>query len=141
VSLAAGLLLVGTTPASAQKTGQTAAQPVTSTTTVRPPILYRPRVTCSDSSAVVVVKLRNSSKAVRFFEVRLSGGEYAEALPVMLTPRGVDSVEFHGVPNGRYLVEVLNDLGDYVAETRLRVRCEIEAPAIPPQREQAQDAS
>jgi hypothetical protein len=96
---------------------------------------------CSDEGAVVTVKLRNPTKTVRFFEVRLSGGVVAEALPVMLTPRGVDSVEFHGIPDGRYLVEVLNDLGDYVADTRIRVRCKVKPPALPPQLEQAHEAS
>jgi hypothetical protein len=88
-----------------------------------------------------VVKLRNPTKTVRFFEVRLSGGEVAEALPLMLTAKGVDRVEFHGVPNGRYLVEVLNDLGEPVADTRVGVRCKVKPPALPPQRGQAPDAS
>jgi hypothetical protein len=96
---------------------------------------------CSVQGAVVTVKLRNPTRTVRFFEIRLSGGAVAEAMPVMLTPSGVDSVEFHGIPDGRYRVEVLNDLGDYVADTRLRVRCNIKPSALPLQRQQADDAS
>jgi hypothetical protein len=120
-ALAPGLLLVGSAPASAQKAEHVSVKP--STTTVRPPVLTRPRFRCHDSFAVVVVKLRNPNQTVLFFEVRLSAGDYQEALPVMLLSRGVDSVEFHGAPNGRYLIEVLNDVGDYVADTRVKVRC------------------
>jgi hypothetical protein len=140
-SLASVLLLAGTASASAQKTEQAPVQLVTSSTNVKSPVLFRPRARCSDEGAVVTVKLRNPTKTVRFFEVRLSGGAVAEALPVMLTARGVDSVEFHGIPDGRYLVVVLNDLGDYVADTRIRVRCKVKPPALPSQREQAHDAS
>jgi hypothetical protein len=134
-TLATGLLLVGSTPASAQKTEPASAKLVIGSTdvnshtgTVRPPVLLRPRFTCHDSGAIVVVKLRNPNKTVLFFEVRLPGGEVSEALPVMLPARGFNSVEFHGIPNGRYLIELLNDAGDFVAETQVRVRCKVKPP-------------
>ncbi|NIK54328.1 hypothetical protein [Kribbella shirazensis] len=136
-TLATGLLLVGSAPASAQKAESASAQLVADGTdlrgrgnSVRPPVLVRPRVRCHDSGAVVVVKLRNPSRVILFFEVRLSGGSVAEALPVMLAARGVETVEFHGIPNGRYRVDVMNDRGDFVTDTRVRVRCNA-VPARP----------
>jgi hypothetical protein len=142
--LAPAALLSGSTPASAQQAEHAPVLLATGntdvgrhTTTVRPPVLLRPRVTCHDSGAIIAVKLRNRSKTVLFFEVRLSGGDVSEALPVMLPARGADSVDFHGIPDGRYLIEVLNDVGDYVAQTQVRVRCEAKSPALPPQRVQA----
>ncbi len=98
---------------------------MSSTVSVRQPVLQRPRFTCHGSNgAIVVVTLRNRTRTDVGFEVRVSRGEYQEALPVYLAPRGVGSVEFHGITaNGSYLVEVLNDAGDFVAHTRLKVRC------------------
>jgi len=130
-TLVTGLLVVGSSAASAQRTEPASARLVVGTGVnshtgaVRPPVLFRPRFTCHDSGAIVVVKLRNPNKTVLFFEVRLSGGEVSEALPVMLPARRFDSVEFHGIPNGRYLIEVLNDTGDFVAQTQVRVRCTV----------------
>jgi hypothetical protein len=141
-TLVTGLLVVGSSAASAQRTEPASARLVVGTGVnshtgaVRPPVLFRPRFTCHDSGAIVVVKLRNPNKTVLFFEVRLSGGEVSEALPVMLPARRFDSVEFHGIPNGRYLIEVLNDTGDFVAQTQVRVRCTVQPPALLLQREQ-----
>jgi hypothetical protein len=147
-TLATGLLVAGSPHAAAQGTGHNPAQLVAGSTvlkphtsTARPPILFRPRATCHESSAIVVVKLRNPTKTARFFEIRLSGGEYAEALPVGLPAHGADSVEFSGVSNGTYRVQVLNDLGDLVTQTRFRVRCKVKPPALPPRRVQAQGKS
>ena len=147
-ALATGLLLVGNTSASAHNTEQAPAQLVASSTglerptvTIRRPILFRPRVTCHESGALVEVKLRNPTKTLRFVEIRLSGGAYAEALPMELPAHRADSVEFHGVPNGRYLVEVLNDLGDSVTQTQFRVRCKVGPPALPTRHVQARGRS
>jgi hypothetical protein len=118
-----GVVLLGTTPASAQTSEHVSAK--SSTTRARPPVLKKPQFTCHESGAIVVVKLRNRSRTVLYFEVRLSAGDYQEAQPMMLLPRGVDSVEFHGVPNGRYVTEVLNDGGDHVTQTRFQVRCKV----------------
>ncbi|WP_328993444.1 hypothetical protein OG394_03880 [Kribbella sp. NBC_01245] len=123
--MATGVVVVGSTPASAHKAGHVS---VKSSLKVRPPLLKRPRVRCHESGAIVVITLRNRSRTALHFEVRLSAGEYQEALPVMLLPRGTDSVEFHGVPDGSYLTEVLNDVGEYVADRRFRVSCNA-APA------------
>ena len=99
---------------------------VTSATTAdKPPVLYRPRFTCDESGgAGVVVKLRNRTRIEAIFEVRVSRGEYQEALPVYLPPRGVGSVEFAATTeDGRYVVEILNVDGDYVAQTSVMRRC------------------
>jgi hypothetical protein len=126
--MAAGVVLVGSTPASAHKSEHVVVS--AATTTVRPPALRRPQITCGAEGAEVVVKLRNRSRTSLFFEVRLSVSDYQEALPIGLSPRGVDSVVFSGVPNGRSLIEVLNDQGVYVAHLRFKVKCSGEpAPA------------
>ncbi|HEY4571672.1 MAG TPA: hypothetical protein VIH10_19510 [Kribbella sp.] len=119
---------MGSTPASAHKSEHVVVS--AATTTVRPPALRRPQITCGAEGAEVVVKLRNRSRTSLFFEVRLSVSDYQEALPIGLSPRGVDSVVFSGVPNGRSLIEVLNDQGVYVAHLRFKVKCSGEpAPA------------
>jgi len=89
-------------------------------------VLRKPRFTChGEDGAIIVVKLRNRTRTDVVFEVRVSRGHYQEALPVNLAPRGVGSVEFHGVvDDGRYLVEVLSDVGQYVARSSVKVRCE-----------------
>jgi hypothetical protein len=121
--MTAGVLVAGSAPASAQKAEHVSI--TSATTAVRTPILRKPRFTChGENGAILVVKLRNRARTELVFEARVSRGEYQEALPVTLPPRGVGSVEFHGITaNGRYLVEVLSHLGEYVAQTRVKVRC------------------
>jgi hypothetical protein len=127
-ALSAGLIATGTTSASAQgseRAPQAVTDSIQQTRTIRPPVLLRPRVRCHESGGIVVVKLRNPHRELLHFEVRVFGGDYAEALPVMLPARGSDSVEFHGLADGRYRVEVLTDLGESVAWSHARVRCEM----------------
>jgi hypothetical protein len=119
--MATGLLLVGGMPASAQTAEQISVS--SSATTVRPPVLSRARFTCHDEGSIVTLSLRNRSKTEVAYQVRLSGGDVAQAQAVTLGARAVQRVEFHGIPNGRYVIEVLNDAGDHVAHLRVHVNC------------------
>jgi hypothetical protein len=119
--MATGVVLSGSTPASAHKAEHVS---VTSAVTPRPPILLKPRFTCDGDGAGLTVRLRNRTRTEEAYEVRVSRGDYQEALPIYLPPRGVGSVEFAGMTaHGRYVIEVLNVVGDYVLRTRVKVRC------------------
>jgi hypothetical protein len=146
-TLATGLLLVGTS-ASAQKTEHATAQLVTGgadlkghTTKVRPPVLSKARVTCRDEGALAVAKLRNPNTTVQEYMVAITAGDIHYDYVVTVAAHGAELVEFGGLPNGMYLLRVQNDVGDFVAHTRVRVRCKVTPPALPPQGVQAHDAS
>jgi hypothetical protein len=124
-TLATGLFLGASTPASAHPaqlvTGSTDLK--RHTTTVRPPVLGKSRVTCSSEAAGTATRLRNPNKIALHYMVTLIGGDYAESYVVSPAARSVVRVEFAGVPNGRFALWVQNAAGDVVAQTRVRVRC------------------
>ena len=138
-TLAAGLLLVGSTSASAHNTEPGPAQPGTvstdltnDATTVLPPILSKARFTCYDEGAGAVAKLHNPNTTVQHYMVSLSGGDYAESYVVSPAAHSVVLVEFACLPNGTYLLWVQNADGDLVAQTRLRVQCNVTPPTGTP---------
>lgn len=147
-TLATGLLLLGSASASAQNTEHVPAQLVTGstdlkrhTTTVRPPVLSKARVTCREEGALVVAKLRNPNTTVQEYMVAITGGDIHYDYVVTVAAHRAEVVEFGGLPNGTYLLRVQNAVGDFVAQTRIRVRCKVTPPALPPQGVQAHGES
>jgi hypothetical protein len=140
-TLATGLLLVGSTSASAQNTELTptptppvagSTDPQHHTTTVRPPALGKARVTCYDEGANFVTKLRNPNTMTMDYMVSLLGGDYAESYVVTPTARSVVPVEFGGLANGTYSFWVQNADGDMVAQTQVHVQCGNKPPTSTP---------
>ncbi|TDO46756.1 hypothetical protein EV643_110139 [Kribbella sp. VKM Ac-2527] len=134
-TLATGLLLVGSTSASAQNTGPAPAQLSTGSTdlkrhatTVRPPVLSKARVTCGDVGAGVVAKLRNPNTTVQHYMVGAGDDNYV----VTVAAHGTELVEFGCLPNGTYMLRVQNADGDFVAQTRVRVQCDATPPTGTP---------
>jgi hypothetical protein len=138
-TLATGLLLVGSTSASAQNTepaptplvtGNT--DPQSHTTTVRPPVLSKTRFTCHDEGANSVTKLRNPNEMTLDYMVSLSGGDFAESYVVTPTAHSVVLIEFGLIPNGTFSLWVQDADGDLVAQTRVRVQCTVTPPTGTP---------
>lgn len=120
-TLATGLLIVGSTSASAD------------TTTDRPPVLSNARFTCSDEGpgAGAVAKLHNPNKVTMQYMVTLQGGDYAESYVVSPAAHSVVPVEFACVPNGTFVLSVQGTDGDVVAETRIDVQCNVKPTETP----------
>jgi hypothetical protein len=138
-TLATGLLLVGSTSASAQNTGHAPARVVTGTTdlkshttTVRPPVFSKVRVTCHDAGAEVVAKLHNPNTTVQHYMVGIHAGDTYHDYVVSPAAHGTESVEFGGLPNNTYVLQAQNAAGDIVAQTRVRVQCDVAPPTGTP---------
>ena len=131
-TLATGLLLVGSTSASAQNTEYAPAQLVTDTTTVLPPVFGKARFTCHDEGANVTAQLRNPNATVEYYMVGISAGDIHYDYVVTLAARGAELVEFGGLPNGTYLLQVQNAAGAFDAQSRVRVRCNVTPPTGTP---------
>jgi hypothetical protein len=117
-TMAAGLLVLGGTPAVAQTTEHVSAQ------ASRPPALGKARVTCyPDDDAGVVARLRNPNKTTKDYMVAITGGDIHYDYVVTVPARSAEPIEFGGLPNGRYLLRVQNDVGDFVAQAKVRVNC------------------
>ncbi|WP_328520451.1 hypothetical protein [Kribbella sp. NBC_00359] len=133
-TLATGVLLVGSTSASAQNTEYAPAQLVTGTTTVLPPVFGKARFTCHDEGANVTARLRNANATVQYYMVGITAGDIHYDYVVTLAARGAELVEFGGLPNGTYLLQVQNAAGAFDAQTRVRVRCNVTPPTGTPTR-------
>lgn len=138
-TLAAGLLLMGSTSASAQNTEHASAQLVTGstdlkshTTTVRKPVFSEPRSTCGDDGAFVVAKLSNPNATVQEYMVGIHAGDIYDDYVVTVAAHGAESVEFGGLPNNTYRLQAQNPAGDIVAQTQVRVRCDVKPPTSTP---------
>ena len=134
-TLATGLLLVGSTSASARNTehasGSTDLRSYT--TTVRKPVFSEARVTCYDEGgAGVVAKLSNPNKTVQEYMVGIHAGDIYYDYVVMLAAHGSESVEFGGLPNDTYVLQAQNPAGDVVAHIRVRVNCAATPPTSTP---------
>ena len=117
-TLGTGLLLLGSTSASAQ--------------TIEPPVLGKARITCHDEGGAVVAKLRNPNATLQHYMVAITGGEVHYDYVVSPAARGAELIEFGGLPNGTYLLRVQNADGDFVATTRVPVQCDVTPPTAPP---------
>jgi hypothetical protein len=138
-TLATGLLLVGSTSASAQTTEHAPAQHVIghtdlkrSTATVRPPVLSKARFTCHDEGAFAFATLHNPNTTVQEYMVGITAGDIHYDYVVTVAAHGAEPVEFGGLPNGRYLLRVQSVVGDFVAHTRVRVQCNVTPPTGTP---------
>ncbi|WP_132301001.1 hypothetical protein [Kribbella sp. VKM Ac-2568] len=117
-TMAVGLLAAGGTPAAAQTTEHVSAQ------ASRPPALGKARVTCYPAEgAGVVAKLRNPNKTTKDYMVPITGGDTHYDYVVTVPARSAEPIEFGGIPNGKYLLRVQNDVGDFVAQAKVRVNC------------------
>jgi hypothetical protein len=128
----AGALLVGV-PASAAGPTPVAASNVSERVpgTLRPPVIQNVRHTCHAEGAIVAIRLRNPNRVELSFQIQLSAGpDVQEAQVVTLAGRTSDWAEFHEMPDGEYLIDVVDDQGDVVAtRTGTVVECPAPAPA------------
>jgi len=138
-TLATGLLLLGSTSASAQNTEHAPAQPVTGSTdlkshtsTVRPPVFSKVRVTCEDEGGVVATKLSNPNATVEPYMVGIHGGDIYYDYVVTPAAHGAESIEFGGLPNNTYQFQAQNADGDIVARAWVRVQCDVTPPTGTP---------
>ena len=138
-TLATGLLLAGSTSASAQNTGHAPAQVVTGstdlerhTTTVLPPVFGKPRITCHDGGAGLESKLRNPNATPQEYMVGVTAGDVHEDYVVQVAPHGAELVGFGDLPNGTYVLQAQNVAGDFVATVRGRVQCDVTPPTGTP---------
>ncbi|WP_432936913.1 hypothetical protein ACQPXM_23980 [Kribbella sp. CA-253562] len=120
-SVGTGLFLVGSTPASAQE-----AAPV------RPPVLSNVRVACHESEAGVLAKLRNPNSTEQEYMVAISGGDVHYDYVVRPPAHGSERIGFGGLPDRTYSLRVQNAVGDFVAQTEVRVRCHATPPTGTP---------
>jgi hypothetical protein len=117
-TLVTGLLLLGSTAASAQ--------------TIEPPVLGKARITCHDEGGEVVAKLRNPNATVQHYMVAITGGDIHYDYVVSPAAHGAELIEFGGLPDGTYLLRVQNADGDFVANTRVPVQCDATPPTSTP---------
>jgi hypothetical protein len=116
-AMTVGGLLVSV-PASAATHTPVAEQNVSAhpSTTLRPPVIKKVRYTCQAVGAVVAIKLRNPNRAELSFMLQLSAGpNVQEAQAVTLPGKTSQWAEFHEMPDGEYLIEVVDAQGDVVA--------------------------
>jgi hypothetical protein len=118
-TLATGLLLFGSTAASAH------------TTTVVPPVFDKPRITCHDGGAELASKLRNPNATLQEYMVGITAGDVQENYVVQVTAHGAELVVFADLPNGTYLLQAQNPAGDVVATARGRVQCDVTPTGTP----------
>jgi hypothetical protein len=122
-TLAVGLLLVGSTSASALSTEQA----------VRPPVFSNARVTCDSEGVGVVAKLSNPNPTVQIYMVGIHAGDIYDNYVVTVAARGSEPVEFGGLyPDDTYRLQAQNADGDVVATARVRVKCDVKPPTSTP---------
>jgi hypothetical protein len=126
-TLATGLLLFGSTAASAQSTDIKSH-----TTTVLPPVFDKPRITCGDEGAGLESNLRNPNATLQEYMVGVTAGDVQENYVVQVAPHGAELVGFGDLPNGTYLLQAQNPAGDLVATARGRVQCDVTPPTGTP---------
>jgi hypothetical protein len=126
-TLATGLLLFGSTAASAQSTDIKSHA-----TTVRPPVFDKPRITCHDGGAGLESNLRNPNATPQEYMVGVTAGDVHWDYVVQLAPHGSELVGFPDLPNGTYVLQAQNVDGDFVATVRGRVRCDVTPPTGTP---------
>jgi hypothetical protein len=135
-TLATGLLLVGSTSASAQNTEHaTGSTDLKSyTTTIRKPVFSDVRVTCNDEGGGggVAAKLSNPNKTVQDYMVGIHAGDIYYDYVVTVAAHGAESVEFPAPLNDTYVLQAQNAAGDVVAHIRVRVQCDATPPTSTP---------
>lgn len=117
-TLATGLLLVGSTSASAQDTEPAPA----------PPVFGKVQVTCGDDGVLVAAKLRNPGKTFQEYMVGIYADHIGYDYVVQLAAHESELVEFGDLPDNTYRLQAQNVEGDVVALVRVRVRCTVTPP-------------
>jgi hypothetical protein len=117
------LLVVGTPASASATTGAPAVTAEMASTQVKPPRIKQVRYTCHPENAIVSLKLRNPNKVELSWQVRLSNDDLQEAQAVTLAGKTAERVEFHGIPDGEFSIQVLDDLGETVATDEVAVEC------------------
>jgi hypothetical protein len=120
-TLAAGLLAMGSTSASALSTEAA----------VKSPAFSDARVTCHDWGADVVAKLSNPGKTLQHYMVGIHAGDVVYNYVVTVAAGGTGSVEFGGLPNNTYQLQAQNAVADVVARARVRVQCDVKPTPTP----------
>ncbi|MFI5708377.1 hypothetical protein [Kribbella sp. NPDC051620] len=119
-TLAPGLLLLGSTSASAQ------------TSTVRPPVYSNVRVSCHDVGAGVSARLSNPNATEQVYMVGFHAGDAYDNYVVNLAPHGAEKVEFWAQTNDTYELQAQNADGDVVTLIHVRVKCAFKPPTPTP---------
>jgi hypothetical protein len=110
-TVATGLFLLGSTPASAD--------------TVRPPVFGKVKITChDDGSAGVVTKLTNPNTTMQHYMVGIHAGDIYYDYVVMPAANGSEVVEFGGLPNDTYVLQAQGEDAEVVASIQVRVQCD-----------------
>ena len=117
--LAAGVAvgaLLTSVPASAATRASVAEQNASAhtSTPLRPPVIEKVRYTCHAEGAIVAIKLRNPNRVELAFQLQLSGPDLQDAQTMTLPSKTSEWAEFHGTPDGEYLIEALDAQGDVV---------------------------
>lgn len=89
-------------------------------------------MTCHDEGAVVAAKLYNPNATLQHYMVGITAGDVQDTYVVSPAARGTELVEFGGLPNGTYLLQAQNADGEFVAEIRGRVQCDVTPPTGAP---------
>lgn len=130
--VAVGALLVSVTASAATLTpGAEQKVSARTSTALRPPVIKKVSHTCHAEGATVAIKLRNPNRVELAYQLQLSAGpNVQEARVVNLPGRTSERAEFGGMPDGEYLIEVLDAQGNVVAR-RTGTVVDCPAPALP----------
>jgi hypothetical protein len=128
-TLMTGLLLLGSTSASAQPVARS-TDLTTQTSKVRPPVFSNVRVSCQDVGAEVSAKLSNPNATEQAYMVGFHAGD--DDYVVNLAPHEAENVAFSAHTNGTYALQAQNADGDVVALVRVRVKCAFKPPTPTP---------
>jgi hypothetical protein len=130
-TLVTGLLLLGSTPASAQLVAGS-TDLTSQSSKVRPPVFSNVRVRCHDDGAEVVAKLSNPNATEQIYMVGFHAGDVYDDYVVNLAPHGAENVAFGAHTNDTYELQAQNADGNVVALVRVRVKCAFKPPTPTP---------
>lgn len=130
-TLVTGLLLLGSTSASAQLVAGS-TDLTSQISKVRPPVYSNLRVKCHDLGADVLAKLRNTNPTEQIYMVGFHAGDVYANYVVNLAPHGSEDVAFWAETNDTYELQAQNADGDVVTLVRVRVKCAFKPPTPTP---------
>ena len=135
-TLATGLVLVGSTSASAQNTENVTggAELMSHIGKVRKPVFSEVRFTCWDGGeASIEAKLSNPNSTEQVYMVGIPFENLDLSYAVNLAPHGSEDVAFGPVPpNNTFPLQAQNAAGDVVALVRVHVKCAVSTPTATP---------
>jgi hypothetical protein len=120
-TLTTGLFLVGSMPASAQYTAK-----------VLPPVLSNIRITCHDEGAGVSAKLSNPNATQQDYMVAIHASDVHYDYVAQPPAHGFEIIGFGDLPDRTYSLRVQNAVGDFVAQSDVRVKCRATPPTGTP---------